>query len=189
LLVKLTTKSLDGSVLRVIVMAVAAAPAFSATDVATTFTLSAGLSLSVTSRASLPLANPLAEAVIVTVWVPSATASSNTSKLTTAEVWPAGIVIVGGTIPSVASLLMRLTTNALVVSVLRVMVTAVAAGPAFSRTEGAVTFTVNAGLSLSVTVIVSLPLAKPFAVAVSVTVWVPSTRRSSRTSRLTVTDA
>ena len=71
---------------------------------------------------------------------------------------------------SLVSLLVSVTTSSAVVGVLRVIVTVVAATPAFSATEAASTSTVSAGTSLSVTCTVSLPPLKPAAVAVTVTV-------------------
>ncbi len=132
-------------VLRLIVTVVADEPAFSATEAATTLTVKVAASLSVTCSVSLPLLNPVAEAVIVTVCVPSTIASSTAAKVTVTEDCPAGIVTVAGTVASVVSLLDRFTVRAAVVFVLRLIVTVVAAEPAFSATEAAATLTVSVG--------------------------------------------
>ena len=82
-------------------------------------------------------------ALIVTVCAPSSSASSTASRLTVTDGWPAGIVALAGTVASVGSLLVRLTTSSLVVLAVRVIVTVVAAGPAFSTTVVAPKVTVS----------------------------------------------
>src|SRR5437899_12823560 len=62
-----------------------------------------GDSLSLTIMLVVPLLNPNAPAVTVTVCGPSTSESSMTVGLKMPEVWPARIVIVGGTVNSVVS--------------------------------------------------------------------------------------
>src|SRR5262245_18725860 len=57
-------------------------------------------------------AGPLADAVIVTVWVPSRKVSSTDAIGNVADVCPAGMVTDAGTVASLVSLLLRLTTSA-----------------------------------------------------------------------------
>ena len=75
-----------------------------------------------------------------------------------------------GTVASPASLLERLTVSALVVSVFRVTVAVVAAVPSASLIAAAAIEMVSTAASSSVTSRVSVPSAKPEAVAVIVTV-------------------
>jgi hypothetical protein len=67
--------------------------------------------LSSTCTLTVPVTKPLAAASILTDWVPSATLSSTriTEKVT--EPWPSGIVTVAGTVASLGSLLLKLTSR------------------------------------------------------------------------------
>ena len=115
---------------------VAAAPAVSATESSAIATVStSGTSSSVTSSESVPLASPLAAAVIVTVCVPSTSLSSSAVMSNVALFWPSRMVTVAGTVTSVVSLLVRLTDRSPEVEPVRVTVAVVAAAPAVSATE------------------------------------------------------
>src|SRR5262245_9746250 len=63
----------------------------------------AGDSLSFTIILVAPLLNPNALAMTVTIWGPSTSVSSITVGLNVALVWPARMVVVGGTVNSVVS--------------------------------------------------------------------------------------
>jgi len=127
--------------------------------------LNVAVSSSVTCSVSLPLVKPVADAVMVTVCVPSTIASSTAARSTVTDDWPAGIVAVVGTVASVVSLLDRSTVRANALSVLRVIVTVVAAAPAYSDTEADTTFTVNAAATFAapgVTVVMDCQSPVPF---------------------------
>ena len=85
-------------------------------------TTKSGTLISVISKLSLPLFNPVAEAVIVTVWLPSLIPSLIPVIVKVAEVCPAAIVTVLGTVASVVLLELRVTIKSLLVLVLRVRV-------------------------------------------------------------------
>ena len=141
------TRSCGGSPLRAEKDAAdgAVSDANSASAAAATATVKVATSLSVTGSVSLPLVKPVADAVIVTVCIPSTIVSSTAASFTVTEELRARIVAVADTVASLDSLLARVTVNAEVVSVLRVIVTVVAAAPAVSATEAAATSTVKAG--------------------------------------------
>jgi hypothetical protein len=75
--------------------------------------------------------------------LPSAMPSWTAPTAKVAEDWPAGMVIVAGTVAALGLVLARLTTKALLVSVLRVTVTVVADDPAFSATVWLASVTVR----------------------------------------------
>ena len=79
--------------------------------------------------------------------MPSNTASSTAATAKVAEAWPAAIVTVAGTVPSVVSLLARLTVTAEVVGPVRVTVPVAAPAPPFSATLAGLIVTVRAGSS------------------------------------------
>ena len=101
---------------------------------------------------------------------------------------PIGIVTLDETVASVTSLLARSTTRRLLVLVLRVIVAVAAPAPAASDTESTAMTSVNVAKSSSVTARLSVPSTKPAALAVSVTVCVPSTTASSTASISTAGD-
>ena len=70
----------------------------------------------------------------------------------------------------------------------RVTVAVVAALPEASEIEAAATVTVNVGVSSSVTSMVRVPSTWPAALAVIVTVWVPSMITSSTASMSKLTE-
>ena len=94
--------------------------------------VSVGTLVSVTVNVSLPDVKPVALAVKVAVCVPSTTwlLMVPTGKMT--EVAPAGMVTVWGTVTSVGSEFVIVTTRGFVVLVLRVTVAVVALAPAAS---------------------------------------------------------
>jgi len=77
---------------------------------------------SCTVRSRVPGMAPEALAVIVAVLFPSGKVSSTAVMLKVTKVWFAGIVTVAGTVASVVSLELRLTTRSLVPLVARVTV-------------------------------------------------------------------
>ena len=94
---------------------------------------------------------------MTTVCVPSTTASSTAATAKVAELWPAAIVTVVGTVASVVSLLARLTVTAEVVGPCRVTVPVAALAPAFSAKLAGLIATVNPGRSLSTTCTPAVP--------------------------------
>ena len=91
---------------------VASAPAASLTVVSASVRLSVGTLSSTTTALSEPLWKPLAEAVIVAVSLPSICSSLTTVTGNVAEVAPAGIVTVAGTVSLLISLLRSETVSA-----------------------------------------------------------------------------
>ena len=87
-------------------------PFFSETDDGESETLRVGVSSSTTTIGTVPLENPVAEAVIVTCWLPSAMESLVAVAMNVMELAPAGIVTEIGTVAAVLSLLRRVTTSA-----------------------------------------------------------------------------
>ena len=136
------------------------------------FSVSVGTSSSVTSMLSVPLVRPAEEAVIVGVCVPSTIASSTAMTVKLTDAWPAGMVTVAGTVASVVSSLVSVTISSPVVSVFR---ETVALLDPVSVIEAESMFSVNAGMSSSVTSMESELAVKPVKDAVIVGVCVPST--------------
>ncbi len=83
-------------------------------------------------------------------------------------VWPAAIVTIVTTVASPVSSLLRVTVNAEVISVFRLIVAVVV--PPFSLIEAAAIATVKRATSSSATSTTSVPLACPTADTVTVTV-------------------
>ena len=128
----LTRVTVSGSVVTEFLLTVAiAVPPSSLMEVGETETVSAaGPSLSVTTISPVAAAYPAPAAVIVTVWSPSATASSTAPIANGAEVnSPAIMVIVVLTVASLMSLLDSVTTSGLATSVLLRLTVAVVAPP------------------------------------------------------------
>ena len=103
-------------------------------------------SSSVTSSVSLMLVYPVAVALKVTVWVPSAAESSTAAMSKLALLCPSRIVTLEGAVASLVSSLASVTTRSPLVSV-RVTVAVVAAAPAASETESAAIATVSVGVT------------------------------------------
>ena len=82
--------------------------------------------------------------------------------------------MVAATAASLMPLLVNVTVNALVVSEFRETVAVVAAVPSLSSMDASAMTIVSAAVSSSVTSRLSVPSAKPFNVAVIVTVCVPA---------------
>ena len=144
-------------------------PPVSLITAGTRLNVRAGVSLSTTVTVAV-LLKLLVVAVIVTLRLPSAMVSSTAVTGKVAEVAPAGIVTVAGTVVAPVLLLERLTTRSLVRAKLRVIVP-VATPPASLIAPGLIV-TARAGESLSTTFTVVLLVKLP-AVAVTVTVALP----------------
>ena len=156
-------------------------------EVGETETVSAaGPSLSVTTISPVAAAYPAPAAVIVTVWSPSATASSTAPIANGAEVnSPAIMVIVVLTVASLMSLLDSVTTSGLATSVLLRLTVAVVAPPDSPIDAARMT----RDSASSVTSSESLTATYPVEVALMFTVCVPSSRASSTALISKVADA
>ena len=97
-------------------------PLFSLIAVSVIDSVSVAVSLSVICRLPVPLASPVAAAVTVKVWSPSATVSSTAVIVNVADGWPAGMTTLAGTVASLVSSPVKVTVSSAVVSVLRVTV-------------------------------------------------------------------
>lgn len=113
-------------------------------------TTRSGRSISVTTICVEPGVKPTAEAVIVTAWLPSDAPSVIVQAATLADVSPAGITIVGGSVNLPVSLDTRITFNSASVGVFRLTVI-VAAGSSPSATNCRSTTRLNVGPSSSST--------------------------------------
>lgn len=148
------------------------APAFSENVAGLAVALSEA-SLSLTVNVVVALANPVAEAVIVTIEVPSAMALSIAAIVAVAVVWPAGMVTVAGTVALSVLDDDSVTICSAVDGPVRVTVSVDAEVPAFSENAAGLALTLKiASLSLTVSVVVAS--ANPVADAVIVTVAGPS---------------
>ena len=132
---RVTTSAAEVDVLRVTVPVVAGLAAFSATDAAARATVSRATSSSVAVRRADAPVKLVAEAVIVAVRLPSATALSTAVTGNDAEKEPAGMVTVAGTVTTPVSLDARVTTRSEAVLPLRVIVAVAAEAPAFSGND------------------------------------------------------
>ena len=149
------------------------APAFSKNVAGLALRLSA-VSLSLTVSVVPAFANPVAEAIIVTVAAPSTVPLSIAAIVAVSVVWPAGIVTVAGTVNLLVLAEVSVTICAAVVGPVRVTVSVDAEAPAFSENVAGPALIASV-VSLSLTVSVAVAFANPVADAVIVTVAAPST--------------
>ena len=91
-------------------------PPFSEMLASPAVTVNVGVSSSVMLMVSLPSTKPVAAAEMVTVWSPSARASSWAVTVKVTEASPAGISTVTGTVASLVSSLVRFTVRAALLS-------------------------------------------------------------------------
>jgi len=146
-------------------------PFFSDTDIGESETPSVGISSSTTTIGTVPLENPVADAVIVTCWLPSAKESLVAIAKNIIEFAPAGMVTEFGTVAAVVSLLRSVTTSDCAVGVFRV--TVIVDVPSNSEIESLEAVRLSDGDSLSTIVTVAAPVAKFAALADTVACRLP----------------
>jgi hypothetical protein len=134
-------------------------------------------SSSMTVTVAVPEVSPVAAAVTITSALPINVVSLTTDPVNVADVCPARIVTVGGTVNRAVVADVRLTVKACVVTApLRVTVNVSAPAVAFSLTEASVDVKVSDAVSSSTTVTVRCPLTNTGLVedAVMITGTLPS---------------